>query len=98
MFTKGPWEAIEQKEGCFAIFPVHRTEHTVALAIVDHSRDAHDETRTVITPANAHLIAAAPDLYEACKEFVRKVDCGEARSKRSYKQMKEALAKAEGKS
>ena len=30
-------------------------------------------------------------LYEACREFVRKVECGEARSKRSYKQMKQAL-------
>ena len=98
MFTKGPWEAIEQKEGCFGIFPVNRTEYTVAIAVVDHSRDGHEETRTVAAPTYAHLIAAAPDLFEACKEFVRKVDCGEARSKRSYKQMKEAIAKAEGKS
>lgn len=30
-------------------------------------------------------------LYDACKEFVRKVECGEAQSKRSYKQMKIAL-------
>lgn len=46
--------------------------------------------------ANAQLIAAAPELYEACKEFVRKCECGEARSHRSYAQMKAALAKAEG--
>lgn len=31
-------------------------------------------------------------LVEACKEFVRKVECGEARSRRSYAQMKAALA------
>ena len=42
--------------------------------------------------ANAHLIAVAPKLLEACREFVRKVECGEARSKRSYAQMKSALA------
>lgn len=35
---------------------------------------------------------AAKLLYEACKEFVRKCDCGEARSVRSYAQMKEAIA------
>lgn len=29
---------------------------------------------------------------DACIEFVRKVECGEARSRRSYAQMKEALA------
>lgn len=45
---------------------------------------------------NARLIVAAPDLLAACKEFVRKVDAGEARSTRSYAQMKAAIAKAEG--
>jgi len=34
-------------------------------------------------------------LLEACKEFVRKVECGEARSRRSYAQMKAALAEYE---
>jgi len=43
---------------------------------------------------NAKLIAAAPELLEACIEFVRKCECGEARSKHSYKQMKEAIEKA----
>ena len=34
-------------------------------------------------------------LVEACREFVRKVECGEALSKRSYAQMKAALANYE---
>lgn len=42
----------------------------------------------------ARLISAAPDLLEACIEFVRKVDAGEARSTKSYEQMKAAIAKA----
>jgi hypothetical protein len=46
--------------------------------------------------ANARLIAAAPDLLEACAEFVRKCNCGEARSTRSYAQMQAAIAKATG--
>ena len=45
---------------------------------------------------NARLIAAAPKLLAACEEFVRKCECGEARSKRSYAQMKEAITKAKG--
>ncbi len=45
--------------------------------------------------ANARLIAASVDLFDACVEFVRKVECGEARSKRSYAQMKAAIAKTE---
>ncbi len=40
---------------------------------------------------------ALPDLIESCEVFVRKVECGEARSKRSYAQMKSALDKAYGK-
>lgn len=39
------------------------------------------------------LFAAAPELYKACKEFVRKVESGAAHSVRSYAQMKKALAK-----
>lgn len=45
-------------------------------------------------PADRNLITAAPELLAACKEFVRKVECGEARSRRSYAQMKAAIAKA----
>lgn len=44
--------------------------------------------------ANATLIAAAPELLEACQEFVRKCDVGDARSKRSYEQMAAAIRKA----
>jgi hypothetical protein len=44
------------------------------------------------------LIAAAPDLLEACLEFVRKCESGEAKSKRSYAQMTAAIAKARGQS
>jgi hypothetical protein len=44
--------------------------------------------------ANAKLIAAAPELLEACIEFCRKVECGEARSTRSYNQMQAAIKKA----
>lgn len=43
---------------------------------------------------DAKLIAAAPDLLAACQEFCRKVDAGEARSKRSYQQMAKAIEKA----
>lgn len=50
---------------------------------------------TGLTPRQ--LLEQRDELLDACKEFVRKVECGEARSKRSYSQMKSAIAKAEGK-
>lgn len=40
------------------------------------------------------MIQALPDLYKACEEFVRKVESGEAKSKRSYAEMKAAILKA----
>lgn len=49
-----------------------------------------------INHPDAHLIAAAPELLAACKEFVRKCDAGLASSRKSYAQMSAAIAKAEG--
>ena len=40
-------------------------------------------------------LAERDELAEACREFVRKVECGEARSNRSYAQMEKALANLE---
>lgn len=45
-------------------------------------------------PPNLH--EAAPDLYQACKEFVAKVESNQARSGRSYMRMKAAIAKTDG--
>lgn len=42
------------------------------------------------------LDEAAFDLLAACIEFVRKCDCGDARSRCSYTQMKAAIARAIG--
>jgi hypothetical protein len=65
-----------------------------------HWSDAPSITRIDRTDeeaeANGLLMAAAPDLYAACKEFIRKVECGEAQSTRSYLQMKAAVDKADG--
>jgi len=38
---------------------------------------------------------ALVDLYNACREFMRKCESGEVRSRRSYTQMKAAVEKAE---
>lgn len=54
-------------------------------------RPSDADAEFIVRAANAH-----DDLLAACKEFVRKCECGEARSRRSYAQMKAAIAKAEG--
>lgn len=37
--------------------------------------------------------AEIAELLEICHEFIRRVDCGEIRSKRTYAEMKAAIAK-----
>jgi hypothetical protein len=71
---------------------VHEGEDYIVVMSPDQTTD--NALARVDTIEHAHLIAAAPDLLAACEEFVRKVESGEARSKRSYEQMKAALAKA----
>ena len=84
--TPGPW-----KIGGTGIFPSVMDAAGFAIVSTGMSKRHILECRS-----NARLIAAAPDLYEACAEFVRKVETGEARSTRSYKQMLAALNKAQG--
>ncbi len=43
-------------------------------------------------PEDARLIALAPRMLDAIAEFVRKVEAGEARSKKSYAEMRAILA------
>ena len=84
--TPGPWEM----DGSGAVFgPDGDPIMTCGLYAVCFGEGSEEGY------ANARLIAAAPDLLAACVEFVRKVECGEARSKRSYAQMKAAIKKAE---
>jgi hypothetical protein len=62
--TPGPWEAVRVTEGHFLIFPVERSHDRVPIAVCDHSRDGHEPMRIVTTPADAALIASAPDLLQ----------------------------------
>lgn len=85
--TEGPWECERYAK------PRHHKKVIMApglnpIALI------HDGNVNAI--ADAYLIAAAPELLAACKEFVKKVEAGEARSTHSYQQMKSAIAKAEG--
>lgn len=64
--TPGPWEAVEIEEGLFHIHSPKGNRHNpVPVAVLDHHRDGDEGTRTVTTPSNAQLIAAAPELADA---------------------------------
>lgn len=94
--TPGPWYVEEQ--------PYNSSSHYIRGSDARGNRLTFGKgavahiPRSSVMPmaANARLIAAAPDLLEAAIEFVRKVDCGEGRSTKSYAQFKAAIAKATG--
>lgn len=67
-FAPGPWEAVQIEEGLFHIHsPKGERHNPVPVAVLDHHRDGDEPTRTIRTPANAYLIASAPEMYEALK-------------------------------
>ena len=89
-YTKGPWWRPKTNGETIIVGGDYADEGEPDLIITVQS------SSNELNQLNARLIAAAPELYEACREFVRKCECGEARSRRSYAQMKAAIANAEG--
>lgn len=63
--TPGQWEAVEVADGLWHVLPIERTATRVPIAVLDHHRDGYEAMRTVITPADARLMAAAPELFNA---------------------------------
>lgn len=81
--TPGPWMVQNGKivEKCYNGFVI---------------ADVRNATEVMADEANACLIAAAPELLEACKAYIRYCDDGEGEIAPMYKTMKAAIAKAEG--
>jgi len=80
--TAGPWVINENGD------EIIRADHGDLVAFVEGIEQK--DLKFIVRACNSH-----DELLAACKEFVRKVECGKARSKRSYAQMKAAIAHAE---
>lgn len=78
--------------GVFGRFDADTTfdDHEVT-DIIGEDEDGGDHIQLTVESYAGMKRHYAPQLYEACKEFVRKVECGEARSKVSYGQMKKIM-------
>lgn len=91
--TKGNWRYSEQ----YALITVSKPGSVEgSKKICDLNENVSFGENEGELKANALLIAAAPDLFQACLDFVAKVDSGKDRSTESYKQMKAAITKATG--
>ena len=82
--TPGPWIADLYEDGCFVVRPHGKEGPLIAERGVWFDDESH---------ANARLIAAAPDLLEACLATLD----AEAGDLTAYEMVKAAIAKAEGK-
>lgn len=87
--TPGPW-TVEDRTERLAIFP---TVGDAEIASITWEDDEDED----VALADAHLIAAAPDLLEALKAFVAAPLDGAERADAFYA-ARAAIAKAEGRS
>jgi hypothetical protein len=76
-YTPGPWSI--RQEGVWSV----GTDHEMTALVYGYTETQEQ--------ANAHLIAAAPDLLEALKSAIASPVCGNW-----YEQAAAAIAKAEG--
>lgn len=80
-FTPGPWSAMSWSA----------TEHYIPEV---WNKDESGISDSIAKLEDAHLIAAAPELYEFAKAYVHWIEIGATPEKHLYDMAKEALAKA----
>ena len=97
-FTKGPWltrQGLDEDE--IEVYPAAKAPHGLQKAEIATVKDYHDDYE-----ANAHLIAAAPELYEAVEwlEVYAKVQIERfpmSQDSEGWNKVLSSLAKARGK-
>jgi hypothetical protein len=88
--TPGPWRAFNHSWEYTSILAPN-FDHAVARLDISHTTEEAQESDEALMAANAHLIAAAPELLEALRSMLEDDDHDEAKRK-----ARAALAKVEG--
>jgi len=91
-YTKGEWEVDRH-----TVYALGKYGSNRFSAHIQHGWDGGEETPQAELEANAHLISAAPELYEALKALTSYVSIMGYFKPEKQEQFRKALAKAEGK-
>ena len=91
-FTKGPWKATYDSQ-LQALIEIYNTEDRIMVAVLPDrgTIEAMSEIE-----ANANLIAAAPDMYEALETIERVAGIGMMEDDPARVKARDALRKARG--
>jgi hypothetical protein len=91
-FTPGPWKQ-QVNNTKWKNCQISLLSNDLRLCIANVPYITDDDIPTDEAKANALLIAAAPEMYEAMNEFCERVEKGEVRSTKTYNKFKEILKK-----
>jgi hypothetical protein len=93
--TPGPWFENVMPTSAGSAITINSADHRIAIIYVDGIRKGIDDElpRSIQNRANARLIAAAPELLEALKNYVNGCSVGV----NATEVARAAIAKAEGK-
>lgn len=100
-FTKGPWKVCENSAGSIEVYigdrftNIRHDEYLCIGVSTDTDTDNRDCTNNPKAEANAHLIAAAPEMYEMLNNIAISMECEHGVDANA---IFELLAKARGES
>lgn len=95
--TPGPWEAIDSKHGLLVrTESPSKTKYGASRYAAIGGFESGDKDQYEEAKANARLIAAAPELFEALKWMIQRADEGGYPDGRCLKEARLAIAKATG--
>ena len=94
--TPGPWGHYQRDGSAHLRFISGPSPRAIAIATIESIPEKYQDAESI--EANAHLIAAAPDMLEALESILDGVDCqpGYIRE-RGIEIARAAIAKAKGK-
>jgi len=97
--TEGPWHSWEAGGGWISVSPVDKSRKPICRLGVEDMYDS-EWYHSPQDKANARLIAAAPELLEACQAIIAEFQPtpipSEIHALSPYKQVLDAIAKATG--